>query len=248
MVATLLPSTIPLTPAAAGRAARASAAKVEARHDVTLVKRFNSGDETAFIEIVERHREKLFAIALGLLRNRADAEEIAQDAFVRAYRALGRFRGDASLATWLHRIVLNLARNRYWYLFRRRQHATLPLDAPFAEGKTATFGELLASDAPSPAREAANVEFARIISRCMELLASDQKEILTLRNVHHHSYSEIGQRLGVNLGTVKSRIARARGRLRSVLAEAYPDCPLDLSSLNCFEVIRPAGFLDVAVH
>src|SRR5512133_607976 len=103
------------------RAARAAASRQEADHDAELVRRFNAGDEAAFVEIMNRYREKIFSVALALLRNRADAEEIAQDTFIRAHRGLSRFRGDSSLATWLHRIAVNLARNRYWYFFRHRR-------------------------------------------------------------------------------------------------------------------------------
>src|SRR5512132_1613034 len=123
---TALPST--KSRVSAERSARAAASHQEAAHDAELVRRFNAGDEAAFVEIMTRYREKIFSVALALLRNRADAEEIAQDTFIRAHRGLARFRGDSSLATWLHRIAVNLARNRYWYFFRRRRHATLSLD------------------------------------------------------------------------------------------------------------------------
>ena len=106
------------------RAARSAASAAEAAHDAELVRRFHAGDESAFVEIMTRYREKIFTIALSLLRNHADAEEIAQDALIRAHRSLVRFRGDSSLSVCLHCITLNLARNRYWYFFRRRRHAT----------------------------------------------------------------------------------------------------------------------------
>src|SRR6202142_1743083 len=128
----------------------------EAIQDAVLVRQFIGGDESAFSEIMNRHRSRVFAAAMGLLHNHSDAEEITQDTFVRAHRAFSRFRGDSSVATWLHRIAVNLARNRYWYFFRRRRHATLSLDASFSESNTATFAELVASDAPSPVREVAN--------------------------------------------------------------------------------------------
>src|SRR3954462_1852028 len=136
------------TPLILDRAARAAASKSEAAIDTELVRRFNEGDESAFIEIMNRYQRKIFTIVLGLLRNRADAEEITQDTFIRAHRGLGRFRGDSSLATWLHRIAVNLARNRYWYFFRRRRHATLSLDCPLGEDTNATFTALVASEAP----------------------------------------------------------------------------------------------------
>src|SRR3954470_14283377 len=83
-------------PAVLDRAARAAVSKSEAALDAELVRRFNAGEESAFIEIMERYQRKIFTIVLGLLRNRADAEEITQDTFIRAHRGLGRFRGDSS--------------------------------------------------------------------------------------------------------------------------------------------------------
>src|SRR4051812_9003080 len=85
-----------------------------AQLDATLVCRFNAGDAAAFTEIVTRHRAKAFAIAFARLGSYSDAEEITQDTFIRAHRALPGFRGESSLSTWLHRIAVNLSLNRYW--------------------------------------------------------------------------------------------------------------------------------------
>ncbi len=117
--------------------------------DAELIERFKAGDESVFVEIMRRHHAKICTVAHNLLHNHADAEEIAQRHLaVRAYRNLRGFRGDSSLATWLHRIALNLARNRYWYFFRRRRHATLSLDCPIREESEMTLTDLIS--APSP--------------------------------------------------------------------------------------------------
>ncbi len=231
---------------ASDRAARSALSRAEALYDAGLVSRFIAGDESAFVEIVTRYREKMFHVALGLLRNHADAEEIAQDTFIRAHRSLARFRGDSSLAAWLYCITLNLARNRYWYFFRRRRHAMLPLDAVLSDESSATFAELVASEAPSPVRVVANNEFAAIITGCMEKLPVSQRDILTLRNVQHHSYHHISRTLGVGIGTVKSRIARARSNLRVLLTKSYPEFLPGVSPLECFEPVRSTGRLAVA--
>jgi RNA polymerase sigma-70 factor, ECF subfamily len=81
--------------------------------DVELVNRFKAGDESALIEIMAAHREKIYNIAISRLRNCQDAEEVVQDVFIRAHRGLANFRGDSSLATWLHRIAVNLSSNHY---------------------------------------------------------------------------------------------------------------------------------------
>jgi RNA polymerase sigma-70 factor (ECF subfamily) len=228
------------------RAARAATSKQEAIHDAELVRRFNAGDEPAFVEIMSRYHEKIFSVAHALLRNRADAEEIAQDTFIRAHRGLSSFRGDSSLATWLHRIAVNLSRNRYWYFFRRRRHMTLSLDCALSEDSDATLSDLVAADAPGPSREAASREFSTLVNNCMQKLEARHREILTLRNLLNRSYDEIAQALGINVGTVKSRIARARANLRILIAEACPEFAPDAAPSDWFEPNRSSARIGVA--
>lgn len=237
------PSIVPASVAA--RAARSALSRQEALYDVGLVQRFNAGDPTAFVEIVTRYRAKLVHVALGLLRNHADAEEIAQDTFIRAHRSLVLFRGESSLAAWLHCITLNLARNRYWYFFRRRRHVTQSLDNTVNAESQTTYADLIASSAPGPAHEAASREFSTEVTACMARLNPNQREILLLRNVRQLSYREISRMLGISIGTVKSRVARARESLRSLLIPAYaaPAGPGIAPVLPWFESSRPAGLL-----
>jgi RNA polymerase sigma-70 factor (ECF subfamily) len=239
-------ATYQATRSAAGPSARAANSVMEAERDAELVSRFNAGDESAFVEIVSRYRSKMFSIALCHLRNHADAEEITQDTFIRAHRGLARFRGDSSLATWLHRIAFNLSRNRHKYNFCRRRHATLSLDCPFSDDNQATFSELIACDEPSPAREATSSEFNELVNDCMTRLSGRQREILMMRNGMNQSYRDISRRLGISIGTVKSRIGRARESLRALITEAYPDLAPDASPFDWFEPIRSSGRLDTA--
>ena len=227
--------------------ARRATSATEAERDAELVRRFNAGDESAFVEIMTHYREKLFPIVQSLLRNHADTEEIVQDTFIRAHRGLARFRGDSSLATWLHRIAVNLARNRYWYFFRRRRHATLSFDCPLGDDSDATFTDLVAAPEPDPARIATTDEFAALVEACMEKLDARHREILTLRNLLHRSYEEIATALGINVGTVKSRIARARENLRTLLTEACPEFAPDATPSDWFEPARATGRLALAV-
>ncbi len=244
MVALFSPSArVSSSPAAAARAARSAASRQEALHDAGLVRRFNTGDQAAFGEIVTRYRDKMHHVALGLLRNHADAEEIAQDTFIRAHRSLANFRGESSLAAWLHCIALNLSRNRYWYFFRRRRHATQSLDSTVSADCQTTYADLIASNAPGPVREATSREFSALVTECMTSLTASQREILILRNVRQHSYREIARLLGITIGTVKSRVARARESLRTLLAETYSDgTRRDIEpSFEWFEPGRPSG-------
>jgi len=221
----------PITPAKAESAA-------EAAYDDILVTRFNAGDESAFVEIMSRYHNRLFSLAHNLLRNAADAEEIVQDAFIRAHRGLGNFRGDSSLATWLYRIALNLSRNRYWYFFRRRRQDSLSLDHSLSDDSTATFADLIAAGDEDPARDTTNNEFINLISLCMDKLDAGHRDILTMRNVLDLSYEEIAQSLRINVGTVKSRIARARENLRKLLAECAPEFGPESVPSDFFELAR----------
>ena len=166
---------------------------------------------------------RVFSVAYSYLKNRADAEEIAQDTFIRANRGLGCFRGDCSLATWLHGIATNLARNRYWYFFRRRRHVTDSIDVAVGDDNPTSFAETMGCGARSPVREALTDEFSDLISQCMKRLDPPQRRILILRNTLDQPYAEIARELGISIGTVKSRIARARANLRAILAETYPE-------------------------
>jgi RNA polymerase sigma-70 factor (ECF subfamily) len=220
---------------------KAAASKAEAQYDSTLVHRFNAGEEAAFVEIMSRHRERVMAVAFAMLKNHADAEEIVQDTFMRAHRGLARFRGDSSLATWLHRISMNLSRNRYWYFFRRRRHSTVSLDCTLGEESKSTVSDLVASDSPDPAREASSADFVNMVAACMKKLGTEPRRILVLRNTLDRSYGEIARELGVNIGTVKSRIARARKNLRVLLSECSSEFAQEDDPISWFEPVRSTG-------
>ncbi len=213
----------------------------EAINDSNLVQRFNGGDESAFLEIMGRHQSRIFAAAMSLLHNHADAEEITQDTFMRAHRGLSRFRGDSSLATWLHRIAVNLARNRYWYFFRRCRHATLSLDAALGDESESRFSDLLSAPDADPSQENSRNEFIEAVKASMERLEPSHRRILMMRSVLDQSYEDIAAALGINVGTVKSRIARARERLRRRLAEVCPDFAREADPSGWFEPARGAG-------
>ncbi len=234
-----IPTAVPSDPVPA---AGDTVARQEARHDATLVRRFNEeGDESAFVEITTRYRTKMYAVAFALLKNRADAEEIVQDTFIRAHRGLANFRGESALSTWLHRIALNLSRNRYWYFFRRQQHAMRSFDCAFSDENPATLASLVTSAAPNPVQEATTSEFATIIEECMERLGAGHRAFPPRRNVLNCTYDEIARSLAISVGTVKSRIARARGCLRVLLIRACPEFGSDSMPSQWFDPIRSSG-------
>ncbi len=189
--------------------------------DRLLVDRFKSGDQSAFDEMVSRYWDRIYSMVHQLLRNAQDAEEVTQDAFIRAHRGLVNFRGESAFSTWLYQIATNLARNRYWYWWRRKRDFSDSLDAPVSSENSTTLAEIIPAELETPDDIAVTQEFVSRISRGMDRLSAKHREILILRNVKNMAYEEIAEILGISVGTVKSRIARARESLRSKLGEDF---------------------------
>lgn len=221
----------------------ATASRSEALYDAELVRRFKTGDETAFTTIITRYRGLLFSVAFGVLRNRGDAEEIAQDTFLRAHGGLSGFRGESSLATWLHRIALNLSRNRYWYFHRRCRHSSVSLDSALGAQGDMTFSDLVTTDNVGPSRDVLIGEFSDLVATCMKRLGGPQREILAL--TQSHSYAQIAEHFGISVGTVKSRVARARERLRIQMSEVCPEFNAADRRVDWFEPVRNTGGIEV---
>lgn len=185
--------------------------------DKALVARFKAGDETAFEEMVSRYWDRIYAMVHKLLRNSQDAEEVTQDAFIRAHRGLENFRGDSSFSTWLYQIATNLARNRYWYWWRRKRDKSISFDQPISGESDTTLAEVFPAEVQSPEDITVTNEFKDRVATAMKHLNAKHREVLVLRNVKNLSYEEIADRLDISIGTVKSRIARARESLREKL-------------------------------
>jgi RNA polymerase sigma-70 factor (ECF subfamily) len=200
----------PFSTAGVGPEARAEAT------DRELVAECQAGHAAAFDALVRRHQNRAFNVAVQLLRNAEDAAEVAQDAFVRIHRNLGTFRGECEFTTWLHQIVVNLARNKHRWWRRRGRQRTVSLDAP-REAVDGMAGPELAAPTPGPDLVAEQSELARRVAAGMARLPAPWREVLVLRNVEQLSYEEMAVVLKCSLGTVKSRIARAREALRELV-------------------------------
>jgi len=181
--------------------------------DRELLERCRAGDERAFDDLVLRHQQRAFNVAFQLLRDHEDATEVAQDAFVRIYRGLGSFRGECEFTTWLHQIVVNLARNKHRWWKRRGRQASVSLDST-VETVDGEVPVQVADNADAPDVQALKTEFAELLSRRMSELPHKFREVLVLRNVDNLNYEQIAVALDCSVGTVKSRIARAREALR----------------------------------
>jgi RNA polymerase sigma-70 factor (ECF subfamily) len=172
-----------------------------------LVRAAQRGDAKAFAELVRRYQKAVHRVAYGLTRNAADADDLAQETFVRAWRALDRFRSDEPLYPWLSRIAINLS----YSLFRRRKRRPETSIEPLIDSGHQWAGE------EDPARDVAERERdARIAARFAEL-KEDHRAVLVLRVVEGLSYDEIARTLNVPIGTVMSRLSRARAELRAGL-------------------------------
>ncbi len=193
----------------------------EVAFDRLLVDRFKSGDQSAFNEMVSRYWDRIYAMVNQLLRNQQDAEEVTQDAFIRAHRGLVNFRGDSAFSTWLYQIATNLARNRYWYWWRRKRDKSVSFDAPVSADNSTTLADIIPAELETPEDATVTQEFVSRIATGMEKLSAKHREILVLRNIKNLSYEEIAAILGISVGTVKSRIARARESLRAKIGDDF---------------------------
>ena len=183
--------------------------------EARLVRDIRAGDGDAFETLVREHQTRVYNLALRMMGNPEDALDISQETFLKAWRTLGKFRGDCSLGTWLHRIAANLCIDQMRKNKRRQQDKLVSLDDPGEDGRAMELPDL--SGDPQAALERA--EGRRAVWECMEELPREQKLILILRDVNGLSYEEIGEALALELGTVKSRIFRARARLANLLKE-----------------------------
>ncbi|HEY9481263.1 MAG TPA: sigma-70 family RNA polymerase sigma factor [Candidatus Paceibacterota bacterium] len=207
-----------------------------AERDAVLVDRFKKGDESAFEEIYRNYRPYLTNVAFTIIRNHADAEEIAQDALRNAYRKLPDFRGDCALSSWLYRICQNISKNRYLYNWRRGRGRSVSTDAPLQNAADGNlhFGDLLAEIDHGPDRKAEDYELAAIIRACMKKLTHEQQVILHYKLIHR-SYEDIAKKLKIECGTVKSRLSRTREHLHKIIVEEYGGefgIPIDEATLQ----------------
>lgn len=199
--------------AARGPSDRAPRRSEEREEERELVRRAQSGDEAAFGRLVERNADRAYALALRIVRSPGDAEEVAQDALVRAWRALPRFRGDAAFSSWLHRIVVRQAFDRAAALRRRRATEV------GSEGIEALPG---GPGGPAPGARERAVRLERLVAG----LAEVPRTVVTLYYYHDRSVAEVARILGMPENTVKTHLSRARATLRAGwTAGDAPDAP-----------------------
>jgi RNA polymerase sigma-70 factor, ECF subfamily len=184
-------------------------------HDASLVRRCTAGDQVACADLVNEHQRMVVQLAMNLLGDRDEALDLSQEVFLRVFRTIHRFRGQSSLRTWIYRIAVNQARNRHRFWRRRHRADQVSLDEHIA-----THGDVRSSGDVTPERELARKQLAAQLWSALADLPFEQRTAVVLREIDGLSYEEIAYSLGVAIGTVKSRLTRARQTLREQLREA----------------------------
>jgi len=173
--------------------------------DVDLVRRVQRGDSAAFDLLVRKYQHRIVALIGRYISDWSECQDVAQDTFLRAYRALGNFRGDAQFYTWLHRIAVNTAKNHLVAQNRRP-----PTDDIDVDDATQFESGMRLRDNDTPERELMRQQLEQTVMRAVEGLPEELRQAITLREVDGLSYEEIAQRMDCPIGTVRSRIFRAR--------------------------------------
>jgi RNA polymerase sigma-70 factor (ECF subfamily) len=185
--------------------------------DSELIDRYLAGSEEAFNRLVLRHQRRAVNLAYRFLANYEDACDVAQEAFVRVYKSLSRFKRDCSFKTWLYKVILNLCRNKYRWKKRRGEFGKVSIDSgPTNDCDTPME---IADDTLSVARELRRKEIQSRIRESLARLPRNHREILVLRHMEDMSYSDMSRLLGCAEGTIKSRLHRARAEIRKLLAD-----------------------------
>ena len=176
-----------------------------------LIRRAAQGDDSAFEQLVLAHQRQVYNLCLRICCNEADAMDLSQEEFIRAWRGLGQYQFGAEFSTWLYRLTRNVCID---FLRAQKRRQTVPLHLNDDEGET----ELpLPDTAEGPEERAVAGERRRALAQAMQALSPEHREILTLRVIEDLPYEQIAQILGVRTGTVKSRLARARISLKNIL-------------------------------
>ncbi|MEY4636073.1 MAG: Sigma-24 [Acidobacteriota bacterium] len=182
-------------------------------HEAALIERCAAGEQAACAELVSGHERMVYQLALHLLGDRDEALDLSQEVFFSVFRTIGSFRGQSALKTWIYRIAINQARNRQRWWRRRHQADQVSLDQ-----HVAAHGDLRQpGEHTSPDRAYARKELAEQLWTALDRLPFDQRTVVVLREIDGLSYDEIAFSLGVAVGTVKSRLTRARQTLRQQL-------------------------------
>src|SRR6186713_955621 len=182
----------------------------EDKEEARFIARLAARDERAFNELVVLYQERVFRILLRMLGRRDEAEDMAQEVFVQVFKAVGTFRGDSKLSTWIYRIAVNLCKNRTKYLARRKTEAEDSSESGPDRSDHATARGVTSADVARPDHLVEGYQMERLVESALNEMEPDFREILVLRDIEDLSYEELSAITGLPDGTVKSRLHRAR--------------------------------------
>ena len=182
--------------------------------DELLIRRAQSGDEGAFEQLLLAHQKSVYNLCLRMAGNPDDALDLSQEAFIRAWRALGQYQFDAAFSTWLFRLTSNVCID-FLRKQKRQQHMSLTVTDDDEPGEEFTVPD----PAPGPEEQAVHNERRQAVARAMAALPEDYRAVMQLRAVEELSYEQIAEILDIKVGTVKSRLARARTQLRKIIKD-----------------------------
>lgn len=185
--------------------------------DLVLVKRVQRGDKTAFDLLVRKYQHKVVKLVLRYVRNPAEAEDIAQEAFIKAYRALPQFRGDSAFYTWMYRIAINTAKNS----LASRDRSPIAYDLDLTDPEESHSVQTKLQDPDTPEGMALTEEIRGIVNSAIDALPEELKTAIVLRELDGLSYEEIAAAMECPVGTVRSRIFRAREAIDKRLREVF---------------------------
>ncbi len=180
-----------------------------------LVKRAQAGDSSAYDELIRRYQQRIYATIYHMTSNHEDANDLAQEAFIKAYQALKSFKGDSSFFTWLYRIAVNKTIN---FLKQRKNRTHLSLDDLDFNAEHDPDLVALISD-KTPRREVNLAELQEELNAAMQKLSEDHRMVVTLHDIQGLSHEEIGKIMDCNTGTVRSRLFYARQQLQAYLSD-----------------------------
>jgi RNA polymerase sigma-70 factor (ECF subfamily) len=197
----------------------ASAAEIDLRSpsEDQFLEKLRRGDALAYERLVAEHSGDVYALLYRLTTDAEEARDLTQETFLRAFQSIDRFRGDSSLKTWIYRIAINQARNRWRWWRRRKRDVTVSLDATDEHRDRPLAATLPSDNSPSPEQETLAHEREAQLREALQGLRRSYREAVILRDVEGFSYEEIARTLQISIGTVKSRISRGRLELRHQL-------------------------------
>jgi len=196
--------------------------RLKADEDYERVSLCQKGDVDAFEALVEKYQKKVLNIAYRMIGNYDEACEVVQEAFLSAYKAIRKFRGESRFSTWLYSIAINHAKNHMRQIATRYHREGPPIDDPVEMGDGQLGGRVPAHEPPI-VEELERREVQAKVQECINLLDAEYREVIVLRDIQGFSYEEIGDILKVPGGTVKSRLFRARDALKDRLKKAFGD-------------------------